>query len=897
MKYKLGNITYNFNNTLIIKPQLTSRKGINNNNFFKSKNPIIVNIRERNNSINTRKKKSKSKIIFNSILSSNNSQENYSTLSDKRYKNNKIEKILDSIDYNTLKKNLEMIKFEINKLNQKITNNKNNLDKLIKKLSELNSSENQHKKLLQNYMNKKESLEEMSQTLINNIKNKNNALDNEKIFKVNISFEELYTNNKELFINEILQIYSEINNNSNKKYYNFIKTTIEDSYLDLFSNINMNSSIDKDKLVNNFFCSVSKQISKFDSNEKLLKLLLEIIMKINIIREKINKISNNYEYKLQISEVNIKIDELRNKLISFQFNKNKLIELKNKIVEKIEFFADKHTPFCERIIHQRSYNKKNMILNSFSPSFNFQKHFINKLNINTINKSMNKNDFNESKNKTERNCIQKHNINLIKRVNLKNKAIKYHSNQISLNKISLNEIYQNIPSKKDKGNKEINIKTERGNIESRIQNGLTNDNKKNKKLIEDNKSKNILTNSFNNLNLLELKKSWIKNNLKDCNNGKKNSLTDKKYNNLILLRVNKEPFAKTKREKINETKIKNGMNLKIREYKVINDEYNPRDKKINNNLTNILSIRKSFFNKNNKNSIFINNSKNKYKNIKINEKYRKINQKNNTISKTIDEGFSLKNRENSYMSYQINSNINLKNKQIDSAMKSFCYYKYIDTNSKMFNPLDNDMDLKNSEYNEGLISIDLSTNSIKIGQIHSSQNDSTYLTNSQDILNFSNGGLDVINIELRNITNVYLDKLMENILKIRNIFLKYNSDKEKEKTNKKASININKLLNIREIMNIKDLTRGEKIKAGFCNFFSLIIEYNCVKLEVILINFNQFNLWFNYLKDILCNNIKRKNSMTNGISEEENKLSIIKYNNYRKINCHQTKIKRNITEI
>ena len=363
------------------------------------------------------------------------------------------------------------------------------------------------------------------------------------------------------------------------------------------------------------------------------------------------------------------------------------------------------------------------------------------------------------------------------------------------------------------------------------------------------------------------------------------------------MRVNKEPFAKTKREKINETKIKNGMNLKIREYKVINDEYNPRDKKINNNLTNILSIRKSFFNKNNKNSIFINNSKNKYKNIKINEKYRKINQKNNTICKTIDEGFSLKNRENSYMSYQINSNINLNNKQIDSAMKSFCYYKYIDTNSKMFNPLDNDMDLKNSEYNEGLISIDLSSNSIKIGQIHSSQNDSTYLTNSQDILNFSNGGLDVINIELRNITNVYLDKLMENILKIRNIFLKYNSDKEKEKTNKKASININKLLNIREIMNIKDLTRGEKIKAGFCNFFSLIIEYNCVKLEVILINFNQFNLWFNYLKDILCNNIKRKNSMTNGISEEENKLSIIKYNNYRKINCHQTKIKRNITEI
>ena len=139
---------------------------------------------------------------------------------------------------------------------------------------------------------------------------------------------------------------------------------------------------------------------------------------------------------------------------------------------------------------------------------------------------------------------------------------------------------------------------------------------------------------------------------------------------------------------------------------------------------------------------------------------------------------------------------------------------------------------------------------------------------------------------------------MEKILKIHCIFLKYNSNKEKEKMNKKISVNINKLLNMREIMNIKDLTQGEKIKAGFCNFFSLIIEYNSVhKLELILINFNQFNIWFNYLKDILCNNIKIKNSMANGCSMEQNKLSIKTYNNYRKINCHQIKIKRNITEI
>ena len=894
MKLKLGNFKYNLNNDLIIKPQLTARQ--TKNNFLKSQNPIIVNVRKRNNSINTRKKKSKSKNIFNNILSSNNEQENYSALKDKRYNTSKIKKILDTNDYNTLKKNLEIIKFELNKLNQKITNNKNTLEKLIKKLSKLNDSEKEQKKILQNYLNKKESLEKMSKTLINNIKNKNNVLDNEKNFKVNISLEELYTNNKELFINQIFQIYSEINNNSNKKHYNFIKTIIEESYLDLFSN--MNSSIDKDKLTNNFFYSVSKQISKSDSYEKLLKLLLAIIMKINIIKEKINKVSNSYEYKLQISELNIKIDELKNKLISFQFNKNELIELKNKIDEKIEFFADKHTPFCERTIHQKSYNKKNKILNSVSSSFNFQKNFINKLNMNTINKSMNNNDFNESKNKTERECIQKYKINLLKRVNLKNKVVKYHSNQISFNKISLNEIYQNIKNKKSKENKNV-IKTERENIESRIQNGLTKDNQKNKniKLIRDNKNKNILTNSYNNLNLLSPKNSWIKNNLKDFNNGKANNLTDKKYNNLIILRVNKEPFAKTKREKINENKNKKGINLKLKENKVINDELYRRDIKKNNNLTNILSIRTSFFYKKKINSI-INNSKNKYSKIKNNEKQRKINQKNKIICKTIDESFSLKKREHSFMSYQIVSNINLNTAQIDNAMKSFCYYKFLDINSTLFNPLDNDFDLKNSEYNEGLISIDISSNLIKIGQIHSSQNDSTYLTNSQNVLNFSNGGLDIINIELKNISNIYLDKLMENILKIHSIFLKYNSNIGKEKTNKKISVNINKLLNMREIMNIKDLTQGEKIKAGFCNFFSLIIEYNNVhKLELILINFNQFNIWFNYLKDILSNNIKIKNSLANGSSMEEKKLTINRYNNYRKINCLKTKVKRNITEI
>ena len=104
---------------------------------------------------------------------------------------------------------------------------------------------------------------------------------------------------------------------------------------------------------------------------------------------------------------------------------------------------------------------------------------------------------------------------------------------------------------------------------------------------------------------------------------------------------------------------------------------------------------------------------------------------------------------------------------------------------------------------------------------------------------------------------------MENIIKIHLIFLKFNENNDRSKENgiqKKKIYNINKILNSRDIMNIKDMNQSDKIKASLCNFFSLILEYkNIYKIEIILINFSQFNSWLNYLKDILNNNIKSKN--------------------------------------
>ena len=255
---------------------------------------------------------------------------------------------------------------------------------------------------------------------------------------------------------------------------------------------------------------------------------------------------------------------------------------------------------------------------------------------------------------------------------------------------------------------------------------------------------------------------------------------------------------------------------------------------------------------------------------------------------------------------------------IYNDIESFCYYKYLDDESNFFNPLSNNINFNKLGYNEGFISIDIISSCLKIvSNNFSSNNNKDLISNSNTSIDLikskSNSGfskLNNINIELKEITNIYLNKLMKNIIKIHDIFMKYNSSNKSDMTNynenglsKKKISNINKLLNIKEIMNIKDMEQSEKIKAGLCNFFSFVIEFeNSKKIEFILVNYAPFNTWFNYLKDITSNNIKSKLSIPNGNS---NNLSTKSKNNnlfqlktfYTKLKSRQKEdIRRSITE-
>ena len=338
---------------------------------------------------------------------------------------------------------------------------------------------------------------------------------------------------------------------------------------------------------------------------------------------------------------------------------------------------------------------------------------------------------------------------------------------------------------------------------------------------------------------------------------------------------------------MNKIKVNNGMNEKN-----IKTEMNENEKRNNiqkkNKIVgelnpiyknNIFSNFKSLSLEKQKNSNNIKSWKNIRNKFMLNKK--KVNTIKNTNKYTSKINNKIKNNSNIN---NINTDINLNKKEnlfikkkIDSGMKSFCYYKYLEKDSSLFNPLTKNIDLQNSEYNEGLISLDILTNSIKLRTIRSLRNEHNFLTNRDSEFNYSYNYLDIDNISigLKEITNVYLNKLMENIIKIHSIFLKFNENNDRSKENgiqKKKIYNINKILNSRDIMNIKDMNQSDKIKASLCNFFSLILEYkNIYKIEIILINFSQFNSWLNYLKDILNNNIKSKNFISNGSSNSKNK--------------------------
>ena len=973
MDEKQGGFSHNLNLYSIIKPKY--RENRSKNNVKVSSIPICINKKKFQNSMYIQKKMKSNKLFFNFSL--NKSNTNKSSLSKEKSVDDFSNDLLKTNDLNTLKKNMEVLKIEIDMINKMFKDNKNNIDNLMKKMEELNATKNNKQKLLENNLSKKETLDEMCKTILNNIKNNKISNNINENYNIEITLEEIKINNKDTFINRVFNAFNYINNYHDTRYLNYISITINQAYMDLYSCIKDNKAYNINNLIKNFFYIISIRIVNqimSKTTEKCINILLHFLLKINIISENIDKVINflEHDYNDQKIEIIKKIKEIENKILSLKNKRNELIILKNKLDERIDIFTRKKTPFCERTIYPRKMKGKNLTLNFISSSVHFSTEFFNKSVSNSTEK--NKTDNNESNSQKKENIDESKKINIIKFLNKQNKTEDYrtyktyHSNKISEGKIIINGISGNSSCEK-KNNyinkikiKEINNKLKKIGWTQKKQsdNAINNKTKQNGKIndFKENSNNNLkIKDSSNFINLTEVSDKYNPNSTQENNYNFKNNLIfdNGKYSSLInkakskdyglFVNVNNN-YTQNKNIKterlLPEESIKKTLKTKKHNKSVLNGNLKPVFKSKKFNLSKLFSLCENTSFERTKTSINSHNDNNMLNKYLTNREigktfiksddniihYQKINKSPKNLiyrmkdqSKIINE--EKRNRVNikSSLNGSDKPNISLNiqtTSYIYNDIESFCYYKYLDDESNFFNPLSNNINFNKLGYNEGFISIDIISSCLKIvSNNFSANNNKDLISNSNTSIDLikskSNSGfskLNNINIELKEIKNIYLNKLMKNIIKIHDIFLKYNSNNKPDMSNnnenglsKKKISNINKLLNIKEIMNIKDMEQSEKIKAGLCNFFSFVIEFeNSKKIEFILVNYAQFNTWFNYLKDITRNNIKSKLSIPNGNS---NNLSTKSKNNnlfqlktfYTKLKSRQKEdIRRSITE-
>jgi hypothetical protein len=224
-------------------------------------------------------------------------------------------------------------------------------------------------------------------------------------------------------------------------------------------------------------------------------------------------------------------------------------------------------------------------------------------------------------------------------------------------------------------------------------------------------------------------------------------------------------------------------------------------------------------------------------------------------------------------------------KKFKNQKETFCYFKIFENscrNKNKFNPLENcSINPENFGYCEGYITIDNISNYIKIVPKKSSTtkyNNKNSISGTELISNYNNNTFlkkDKIKciynlqnkikdsnliIKMKEIYETEVTNTMNNIIKIHKIFLKYNSI-QKNNINDIKDLNLNKFIYLREMQEI-NIPQNEKIKAILCNYFSFSFvfeKYNqLTDIELIFINFEQYNLWNSFIKSLVKINSKNK---------------------------------------
>ena len=214
-------------------------------------------------------------------------------------------------------------------------------------------------------------------------------------------------------------------------------------------------------------------------------------------------------------------------------------------------------------------------------------------------------------------------------------------------------------------------------------------------------------------------------------------------------------------------------------------------------------------------------------------------------------------KSNSYLSPKINEKktIDIDNNNLNDSNifnynyklnESFCYFKLIKKNQKVFDPLKYyENSPQNFGYLQGFLFINFEKNLLELKP-----------KINENEINVKNHFLEEsLKIDIKRINNVTCD--MNNIINIHKSYLKYNNE-IKKKNEKSYNLNINKFINLRENRKIK-MTDNEKIKSVLCHYFSFSIIFNNIKrIECIFINYEDFIKWYQRILLIVDNNKKQK---------------------------------------
>ena len=693
-------------------------------------------------------------------------------------------------------------------------------------------------------------------------------------------------------INNNIISYNDINKNMKCDLAKKIK------YLDKVNKNNTNSSIQSKNLSKNNKNNKNKLIN--DQNVKFKRLLTEKKEKkfnynfFDIIQETNKKRNNSGENKFKALNNLNNSSNFRNS-IRDKFEKEKSLykeinekyKLTNKTYEhlvKSDFINDRIKSF---------YDKNNFLinLNNISNTKKIKNGIENETNYNNgcdspFSKRNNKG--NDNKNKAKNlNMINKNikpEVNSYTKINiLNNRNQYYHINKNTYNnnnnsgkKENMVDGYKfqsfkrenNLPQVLNKENKKNNniyfiITESRYNI------------KKNNRIIDKlNKNENINdqnSTSKSNRRVDISKNKNIDKGFNSCSKVQKNvSNFNYKYNNTLLL---KRSLSSTINKLLNNNLKKKTM---IDSY---NENYNNNSSSNNSfNISNSLGVSYISNNKKGKEIVSYNDNYNKPKNnkesitnLKIGLKNKDENQKEFNRNKKSNLNKILKVSTSNLINNDYSSLLSqFKNNQ----KETFCYFKIFENdfkNNKKFNPLENcSINPESLGYSEGYISIDINENMIKINpkninRISSNTNiiENEQLSKNNSKMNENNKLNSIINkdyclnIELKEIIDINQSLIMNNIIKIHSIFIKYNSGQNNNYINnssqKSELLNLNKLIYLREIKEII-MPQNEKIKAALCNYFSFSLlfgKYDKIEIELIFINFEQYNLWNNYINSII----------------------------------------------